>query len=351
MDDASGHSSERSPEESSHTPKLPASPLATVDQSGVAWALRCAYADILRILTSIGNLSSFSSKTDECPIVEYSRTVKKPMDFNIMWQKVEDLVYLEDPSLFDEDIALIVKNMRAYNPPASLRYQASLVLERRYMSLRRDLVERIANILEDASKRGAQSAALSCDDAQGGVGYVDPTSGFRKRLKRRYPFSEAEQYKSYIRPPRNMHPIIYAVNQTMMGDSSAWEKVGTYLNSPGGLTRVLNAIEIMYARLLDTPYAKMAWFGKFVEPYNRILKEFEYRKFAADMRTSDSVDPNACALLMNRLRTGNYKDSILSFVGKHNMRTFNAMFPRLMDTLNDLHVNPHLVATPTQLRF
>lgn len=193
--------------------------------------------------------------------------------------------------------------------------------------------------------------AVSCDDAQGGVGYVDPTSGFRKRLKRRYPFSEAEQYKSYIRPPRNMHPIIYAVNQTMMGDSSAWEKVGTYLNSPGGLTRMLNAIEIMYARLLDTPYAKMTWFGKFVEPYNRILKEFEYRKFAADMRTSDSVDPNACSLLMNRLRAGNYKDSILSFVGKHNMRTFNAMFPGLMDTLNDLHVNPHLVATPTQLRF
>ncbi|KAK1444638.1 hypothetical protein BgAZ_105440 [Babesia gibsoni] len=351
---------------SSHTSALSNSSLANVRPNGFVWRLRCVYAAALRKIMSFDKESLFTTSGDQCVLPEYNRVVKKFMDFRIMWEKIDNLVYLDDPSLFDADIHYIAENMKAYNPPSSARHQAGIALEMIYEVIRPWMVRNISAIIKEACKKPpAKSSRAKAEvpppqptqplpasvDIARRYEFLDPTSATKTSRKRKYPSRGMEITTMFMRPPRNTHPIIHAVNQTLMGDNIAWEQVGVCLNGPGGLNRVINLIENLQNRLRTCPYAGMSWFSEFMEPYNQLLKEFEYRKHAAHVRTSDNLDPNAFSTLMNRLRPINYKESIINFVGNENMHKLNALFPKLIDMLNELQINPHLALTSKELKF
>ncbi|GIX61059.1 bromodomain protein, putative [Babesia caballi] len=350
----------------SHGTKRLGLSLERLDSNGVAMRLKEVYAETLRKLIAFDKEGAFSSPADSCGLIEYEPPVRKPMDFDMMRQKMAEMYYLDDPSHFDEDIALTLHNMRAYNHESSARYLAAVKLEEAYGWLRPHMVKRISDVLEAGNKkslnnvnRARAEVCLSLNDVtpvstgtSERYAYLDPTSATKRRRYRKVTVSDAPSSgKPRSRLRYKINPIIYAVNQTMLSDPRAYEPVGVCLGAPGGLNRVLKAIEGMYARLLETPYASMSWFDIFMEPYRRILRDFEYLKHSSHIRGNQSVDARAGSLVMRRLKPESYKDTILKFVGEDNLKRVNVLFPSLMDTLSDLHVNPHLIVTRADLKF
>ncbi|GBE58952.1 bromodomain containing protein, putative [Babesia ovata] len=340
--------------------------LSKLDANGTTRRLKDVYTNTLNKLKLFDTENIFSTPADPCTLVEYTRAVKVPMDLSIMQQKAEGLKYLDDPSIFDEDIALIVNNVKAYNKPDSVKYQAALKLKDTYASLRPDMIKQIISLLDFKAKRLSQNAnrapaeaAPAPKDEATTVSKTSPryrlpdiTSAAKRRRVRKASVSQDScGDKPTPRDPPKSHPMTDAVNRALTKESQAHEPMGTSLTAPKGFLGLMKAMASMYAVLCDTPYAKMSWFDSLVDPYRRVLKQFEYMKYSSRNRVRRLMEPHAAALLMRRMKNEPYKESLLKFVGRDKLRRVNAVIPSFMETFSDLHVNPHLIVTRADLKF